>query len=60
MVVTLAVNRFFKKLPGSLFALVGATAAVVILGQERLAVDVVGQLPGALLVLLGITLVLLG
>ncbi len=48
IVVILAVNRFSSRFPGSLIALVGATAAVMVLGPERLGVAVVGTLPSGI------------
>ncbi len=44
----LAVNRFSKRFPGSLIALVGATSVVMLLGPERLGVAVVGTLPSGI------------
>jgi SulP family sulfate permease len=44
---TLIINRFARRLPGSLVALILATAAVAWLGVDRLGVNVVGDIPGA-------------
>lgn len=48
IVVTLTVNRLLPRLPGSLVALVVATAVVVVVGPATLEVAVVGSIPGAL------------
>jgi SulP family sulfate permease len=42
---TLLVNRFFRKLPGSMVTLIAATALMVWLGAERLGIAVVGDIP---------------
>jgi len=47
VLVTLVVNRLFRKLPGSLVALAGATAVVAWLGADALDVRVVGTIPSA-------------
>jgi len=46
--LTLLVNRFLPRFPGSLVALVAATAVVGWLGADRLGVSVVGDLPSPL------------
>lgn len=45
VVGTLLVNRYFRKLPGSILTLVAATGLVVWLGAERLGIAVIGQIP---------------
>lgn len=42
---TLLVNRYFRKLPGSILTLAAATMLMVWLGAERLGVAVIGQIP---------------
>ena len=43
IVVILLLGRFYKRLPGGLFALIGAGAVVAVLGVDRLGVAVVGE-----------------
>ncbi len=48
VLATLVVNRFNKRLPGALIALVGTGVVVAVLGVERLGVSVIGEVPRAL------------
>jgi len=48
IVVTLLCNRFSKKFPGSLVAMVGTGLLVAVAGVERLGVAVVGRIPRTL------------
>jgi len=44
IVVILLLRRFYKRLPGGLFALIGAGAVVAVFGVDRLGVAVVGEI----------------